>query len=229
MKKIIKVLLTVSVLIFISQSSFAHDPQKHKEANQQETVADTSALPQDSVATSASNGHRHEHEEMQVTLVEAKFSDFPSLHPLLVHFPIVLLLLAFLTQILALLVWKKELSLITGILLLGGFAGAYLVSTIFHPHTGELSEAALQVLDLHDQYADYTIWASGIALLLKAVSHFILKRKIWMEILVVAVIAGAVWSVSKAGHYGATLVHLHGVGPQGKYLESSQDGHEHEH
>jgi uncharacterized membrane protein len=228
MKKLIRVLFAATLLLFIGQSSFAHDPQKHEE-DPQETVADTSALLQGSVVTPASDGHGHEHEEMHITTVEAKFSDFPSLHPLLVHFPIVLLLLAFLTQLLALFVWKKELSLITGILLLGGFVGAYLVSTFFHPHTGELSTTAQQVLDLHDQYADYTIWASGIALLLKAASHFLFKRKLWMEILVVAVIAGAVWSVSKAGHYGATLVHLHGVGPQGKYLESSQDGHEHEH
>ena len=106
---------------------------------------------------------------------------------------------------------------------LGGFIGAYLVSTVFHPHTGELGEAAKQVLARHDQYADYTIWASGLALLLKIVSHFFLQRKWWMETLVVLALAGAAFSVSKAGHYGATLVHLHGVGPQGRYLETHTD------
>jgi uncharacterized membrane protein len=230
MKKLIKVLLAAFMLLFISQSAFAHDPQKHEKAEQPATMADTTAQPKDSTMATTETGHEHdEHQEMNSTIIEARLSDFPSLHPLLVHFPIALLLLAFLTQLLALIVWKKELSLITGILLLGGFAGAYLVSTFFHPHTGELGTAAQQVLDLHDQYADYTILASGIALLLKAVSHFILKRRLWVEILVVVAIAGAVWSVSKAGHYGATLVHLHGVGPQGKYLETDEDGHEHEH
>jgi len=229
MKKLIRVLFAATMLLFISQSSFAHDPQKHKKAEQPETTADTTAQPKDSTAAAITTGHEHEHEEMHSTIVEARLSDFPSLHPLLVHFPIVLLLLAFLTQLLALFVWKKEFSLLTGILLLGGLVGAYLVSTFFHPHTGELSEAAQQVLDLHDRYAEYTIWASGIALLLKAASHFFLKRKLWMEVLVVTAIAGAAWSVSHAGHYGATLVHLHGVGPQGNHLEMHEDGHEHEH
>ncbi|MEZ4940653.1 MAG: DUF2231 domain-containing protein [Saprospiraceae bacterium] len=229
MKKIIKALFAALVLLFISQSAFAHDPQKHKAAEQPATMADTTAQPGGSSLPATSTGHEHKNQEISSTVVEARWSDFPSLHPLLVHFPIVLLLLAFLTQLLALFVWKKELSLITGILLLGGFAGAYLVSTFFHPHTSELSEAAQQVLDLHDRYANYTIWASGIALLLKVASHFLLQRKLWIEVLVVAAIAGAGWSVSHAGHYGATLVHLHGVGPQGKYLETNEDGHEHEH
>ncbi len=230
MKKLISALFMAVILFFISQSAFAHDPQKHEKAEQPETTADTTAQPKDSMMATMATGHEHdEHQEMNSTIVEARLSDFPSLHPLLVHFPIALLLLAFLTQLLALIVWKKELSLITGILLLGGFAGAYLVSTLFHPHTGELSETAQQVLDLHDRYASYTVWASGIALLLKVASHFLLKRKLWVEVLVAAAIAGAGWSVSHAGHYGATLVHIHGVGPQGKYLETHEDGGEHEH
>ena len=223
----IKITFAILALLFICQASSAHGPEKHKKEGQQEAVTDSMIQSQDSTIGEDLAAHEHEGQIMPSTIVKARLSDFPTLHPLLVHFPIVFLLLAFLTQFLALFVWKKEFSLLTGILLLGGFGGAYLVSMFFHPHTGELSEAAQQVLGLHDRYADYTIWISGIALLLKAVSHFLLKRKLWMEILVVAAIAGAAWSVSHAGHYGATLVHLHGVGPQGKYLETQEQEHEH--
>ena len=223
----IKITFAILALLFICQASSAHGPEKHKKEGQQEAETDSMARSQDSTIGEELVEHEYEHQIMPSTIVKARLSDFPTLHPLLVHFPIVLLLLAFLTQLSALFVWKKEFSLLTGILLLGGFGSAYLVSTFFHPHTGELSEAAQQVLGLHDRYADYTIWISGIALLLKAVSHFLLKRKLWMEILVVAAIAGAAWSVSHAGHYGATLVHLHGVGPQGKYLETQEQEHEH--
>jgi len=226
MKNVIKILLATTLLFSISEASFAHDEEKHKKQDQTESTADTSEQMQYQHADVSSLTSEHEHDEMQSAIVEAEFSDFPNLHPLLVHFPIVLLLLAFFSQLAAFFFWKKELSLITGILLLGGFIGAYLVSTVFHPHTGELSNAAQQVLDLHDRYADFTIWTSGIAFLLKLISHFLLKRKLWMEILVVVAIGGAAFSISKAGHYGATLVHLHGVGPQGKYLEV-EDGHTH--
>ncbi len=37
------------------------------------------------------------------------------------------------------------------------------------------------------------------------------------------------YSVSQAGHYGATLAHIHGVGVQGNFIESHDDGHDHSH
>lgn len=225
MKNIIQLSLVFSLMLFSYYPVFAHDRDQHAKQDTTTNSTDTVAHAQEHTHLDASSdtGHEDHHDEAIVTIVEAKFSDFPSLHPLMVHFPIVLLLLAFISQVVAVFAWKKELSLITGILLLGGFIGAYLVSTVFHPHTGELGEAAKQVLARHDQYADYTIWASGLALLLKIVSHFFLQRKWWMETLVVLALAGAAFSVSKAGHYGATLVHLHGVGPQGRYLETHTD------
>ena len=167
--------------------------------------------------------HEHGHQEMPSTIVKAKFSDFPTLHPLFVHFPIVLLILAALAQILALFLWKKEMSIITMVLLAAGFAGAWLVSSLFHPHTHDLSDAAQQVLDLHEDYASYAKWLSAFGLVLKITGHFFFKRKLWIEVAVVLVLAGAAWSVIHAGHYGAALVHLHSVGPEGEYLEM----HEH--
>lgn len=228
MKNIIQLGLVFTLVLFSYYPAFAHDRDQHAKQDTTENSTDPTAHVQEHTHLEASPDTEHEdhHDEAIETIVEAEFSDFPNLHPLMVHFPIVLLILAFFGQLAALFIWKKELSLISGILLLTGFIGAYLVTTVFHPHTGELSEAAQMVLDLHDQYADFTVWVSGIALLLKIVSHFFLQRKWWMETLVVLALAGAVFSVSKAGHYGATLVHLHGVGPQGKYLETDS-GHTH--
>lgn len=80
------------------------------------------------------------------------------------------------------------------------------------------------VLDQHDLYADWTIWLSITALVLQIISQFILKQKRWAVIIVSLVLSGAAYSVSKAGHYGAQLVQMEGVGPQGEFLEL-----EHEH
>jgi uncharacterized membrane protein len=226
MKIFTKTLLAAFALLLFSQLSFAHDPQEHKKEEKKEAAVDSATLSPDAVDPALHEEQEHEaHEGEESNIVNASLRDFPTMHPLVVHFPIVLLLLAFLAQLLALFVWKKELSLVTGVLLLGGFVGAYLASTSFHAHTGELSDTAQQVLDLHDRYADFTVWSSGIALLLKIASHFLLKQKLWAEIIVAVVLAWAAYSVSQAGHYGATLVHLHGVGPQGEYLET----HEHSH
>ena len=219
---ITKILLAAFALLIFTHTSFAHDPKEHKKEENKETAAN-SVTQQPMAGMDTVLLEEHEHAEEDNNIVNASLHDFPNMHPLVVHFPIVLLLLAFLAQLLALFIWKNELSLVTMALLAGGFVGAYLASTSFHAHTGDLSNTAQQVLDLHDRYANFTVWSSGIALLLKIAGHFLLKRKFWMEIVVVVFLAGAAYSVIRAGHYGATLVHLHGVGPQGKYLEM----HEH--
>lgn len=220
--------ITFLLLLFTSQVSLAHDSKSHEKKEKQEVAIDsltTQSKETVMIQTESDHENEHEHSENSLTIVEAGLQDFPSLHPLIVHFPIVLLLLAFLTQLAALFVWKKELSLLTGILLLGGFLGAYMAGTYFHPHTSELTDAAQQVLDLHDRYADYTVWSAGIALLLKGISHFLFKRKLWLEIVMVVLLGLAAGAVSKTGHYGATLVHIHEIGPQGKFLELGE--HEH--
>ncbi len=215
------------ILAFSSFNAYAHGKEEHKK---EQTTEDSSHHHQDATTDFEQNPMEEGHQTGTVfpgsRLMHPKTSDFPSLHPLIVHFPIVLLILAFLLQIAALFWWKKELGLTSGILLLFGFITAYLASGSLHPHTEGLNETASGILALHDQYAEYTVWLSGIAFLLKVLSHFLLRQKIWMEILVAVLLAATAYSVSQAGHYGAALVHLQGVGPQGEHLE--MEAHEHE-
>ncbi len=218
------------ILTLFSFNAYAHGKEEHKKDKKEQTASDSLDHHQATTADLGQNPMSENHQSGTVfpgsQLVHPKISDFPSLHPLIVHFPIVLLILAFLLQVAALFWWKKELSLISGILLLLGFITAYLASGSLHPHTEGLNDTASSILSLHDQYAEYTLWLSGIALLLKILSHFLLQQKIWMEVLVAALLAATAYSVSQAGHYGAALVHLQGVGPQGKQLELG--AHEHE-
>ena len=188
----------------------------------------------DKPITDESNSHQHSSMDNHLMIkeskiVDAKMNDFPNLHPLVVHFPIVLLLLSFFTQIVSFFLWKKQLNWATLLLLVGGFAGAYIASTFVHPHTTELTEAATLVLEKHDLFADYTMWLSGIGLFFKGFSLLIFKDKVWFEIIIALLLIGAAFSVSQAGHYGATLAHIHGVGVQGKFIESQDDGHDHGH
>lgn len=146
-------------------------------------------------------------------------NEFPTLHPLIVHFPIMFLLIAAVFQLVQFFVFGRELSWVVVVLVTLGYVGAYVSGTYVHPHTHGLSDRAAQILAEHDLYADWTVWLSGIGVVLKGISHFFLHRRIWAEMVVALVLLGAAYSVAMAGHHGAQLVHIKGVGPQGKYLE----------
>ena len=167
----------------------------------------------------AHEGHDHGDENTKVENISASLDDFPTLHPLVVHFPIVLLLLAVVSQLAGFFIWKNELGIITIILLAGGLIGAYVSGAYVHPHTEGLNERMQAMLTEHERYASWTNWFSLFALIAKVISHFILKKKWWSEAIVMVLIFLSAYSVSIAGHHGSQMVHIEGIGAKGKYLE----------
>jgi uncharacterized membrane protein len=153
---------------------------------------------------------------------DISLDDFPTLHPLVVHFPIVLILLAALSQLLSFFVFKEQLSWVTLSITILGVIGAFIAGEYVHPHTTELTKQANWVLEEHEAYADYTLWVGFVALILKVASHFFLKRNIWIEAAVAICLIGAGYFVSKAGHYGAQLTHIEKV-------EIETEVHNHQH
>lgn len=146
------------------------------------------------------------------------FSDFPNLHPLVVHLPIVLLLLSAGLQ--ALNVYKDwpPVKWITMGVMAGGFLGALAASTIFHAMPMGLPPRAAAVFAAHEQFASYTLWLSGITLLLAGIGkHFKLERRAYEVLVLVSAVATA-GVLSVAGHRGAQLVYVEGVGPQGRLV-----------
>ncbi len=114
---------------------------------------------------------------------------------------------------------NKVLNWSVTIMVLLGFVTAYASTHWSHPHTDGLTEHAELVLAQHDKYADYTIYLSGLGLVAQLLSLFIFKGKRWSIAVAAVILIGAGYAVAMAGHYGAQLVHIEGVGPQGKYLE----------
>jgi uncharacterized membrane protein len=143
------------------------------------------------------------------------FSDFPNLHPLVVHFPIVLVLLAAALQ--AVLVFREwpPVRWITLVVMAGGFAGALAASTTFHAMPMGLAPRAAAVFAAHEKFASYTLWLSGITLLLRSVGEYFKLQRRAYEILVLGFALAAAGALSVAGHRGAQLVYVEGVGPQG--------------
>lgn len=146
-------------------------------------------------------------------------TEFPTLHPLVVHFPIMLIIMAAAFQIVSLFVFRREMGWTVVVLAALGSVGAYLASNVFHPHTTGLTENAQRLLLEHELYAAYTFWLAAAGFVLKIVSQFLLDRRWWSETVVTMVLIGAALAVAWAGHHGAELVHKEGVGPRGNFLE----------
>lgn len=154
------------------------------------------------------------------------FKDFPSLHPLIVHFPIVLILLAAVLQIVV--VWKpnwKQIRWATFFIMGGAFLSALLASTVFHAEpSADAPKTAMEIFEEHEKYAQLTLWMSGITLLVKGIGIFfkINKRSYGALVLIAAIVTAIFLSI--AGHHGARLTHVAGVGPMGRYLMKGHGG-----
>lgn len=173
----------------------------------------------DSVSTALSSAYPAAHNT-------GTLKDFPKLHPLVVHIPIMCLILALLSQIASFFVFKREFSWVTLLLVIAGFIGAWLASGIFHggdPKLSLLDPVSRATFEKHEQYAGYTVWLSGIAALGKIISHFFLKRKPVYEFIVTILLTACSYTVIVAGDMGARLVHIDGIGVQGRDLPQHDD------
>ena len=191
----------------------AHEDEKLQDSTKQETsktIDVDEVLPEGSGIPGTASS------------IFAPYSEFPNLHPMVVHFPIVLLLLALLAQFIGLFGFRPQLSWFTLLLLLGGFVGALLASQVFHPHTTGLPEKIKEILETHEYYANLTTWLAGAAFVFKAISHFT-KRKTWAEVIIFLLITGSAVSVSLAAHLGSQMVYIEEVGPGGNYIEQHDE------
>ncbi|WP_225987802.1 hypothetical protein [Rufibacter sp. LB8] len=218
-------LLFLSALM-IPEGASAHGGEKHPKKTklaQVDSLKKTAAAAQDTIVFSEVAPADHAEHKANPAKVHASIADFPHIHPLIVHFPIMLLMIAAAMQFVNILFQNKVLNWSVTIMVLLGFVTAYASTHWSHPHTDGLTEHAELVLAQHDKYADYTIYLSGLGLVAQLLSLFLFKGKRWSIAVAAVILIGAGYAVAMAGHYGAQLVHIEGVGPQGKYLE--QDHH----
>lgn len=143
------------------------------------------------------------------------FKDFPNLHPLFVHFPIVLLLLAVIAQA-GVLFFPKNIPLkwLTFILIFAGCIGAFIaVQTAVHV-SGDADDKAIELFNTHRLFGLLTFWFSLAATLMRFVTTKWFRKK-WLEIILTILILSTGVFVTIAGHHGAQLVYIYNVGPQG--------------
>jgi len=151
-------------------------------------------------------------------------ADFPNYHPLIVHFPLVLLLAAAVLQIAVVLMHhtNKGYNYAVTAATVIGFITALLAATLLHAHPADdINAKAKEIFEAHEQFAFTTLWISGVASLFKVWGLF--NHKKWVETVALLLLLSAAVTVSLAGHRGSELVYKQGVGPEGQKLE-----HEHE-
>lgn len=148
-------------------------------------------------------------------------TDFPRLHPLVVHFPIVFILLAFVIQIISFFVYKRELSWAALFLIVLGFIGAFIATNLFHggdPNLSTLDPIAKATFEKHEHYAQLTEVFSGVAAIVKIISHFIFKKNLWVRLIATILMGCAVYAIHTTGEMGARLVHIDAIGVQGNKI-----------
>lgn len=206
MKTLILVFLIEAFTGVFATYTYAHE--EHHKPHKTDTLKQSPPVMADSPGTSSETASYDEQ------------SGFSTLHPLVVHFPIVLLIVAALLQIIGLFYSKTNWDYITLFLLASGVFTAYLAGSFFHPHTEGLPSHAAEILERHEFFASLTLFASVAALILKVTGMFIVKsKKRLIEIITAFMLLFSAVSVSLAGHLGAYLTHVEGVGPQGKFIE----------
>lgn len=136
-------------------------------------------------------------------------------HPLSVHFPIVLLLLATLFKLISL--WSSKITWDHGgrVLLVLGVIGVWISI-----YTGNLADGIVSrqlcdptVLKEHENFAYTTAWIFTIALLIELISNYVdlLKTRIISIILVLMLLSGSA-TLTYVGHLGAELVYQQAAG-----------------
>ena len=210
MKKTTSIFSALFATLFIVGSISAHE---HHQSAAKDTVAQ---------AVSSHNGDSVMQQKMDEHAEMGSVNAFPNYHPLIVHFPIVLLLLAAVFQLLSFFLSKKEFSIVTIGLLSFGVITAWLASNAFHAHPAALTGDANTIFETHEQMASLTWWFSLAGLIIKLASHFFFERKLWVESIASVLMIASGVTVSIAGHHGSMLVHMKGIGPMGKFLESEQ-------
>ena len=146
--------------------------------------------------------------------------EFPNLHPLIVHFPIVLLLVAFVVQLAVLFFLKNyQFKWITFLLLLSGCIGTYIaIQTSVHI-SGDADDKAIEIFEAHQRFGTLTFWFSLAATIIRFVT---LKwvNKFYLELILTVLLLTISVFVTITGHHGAQLVHIYDVGPKGNYVMS---------
>jgi len=142
--------------------------------------------------------------------------DTSHLHPMIVHFPIALVIIGFLSDLVGL-ISKKHFFTSVGLYLivLGslGTIAAYFSGGLAGEGVEEFG-ALETALDVHESAAVLAVWAMVILATLRVTLAVTKRMTGWLQWAMVVLMAVGVGAVARTGYYGGQLVYKHAAGVQ---------------
>ena len=150
----------------------------------------------------------------------------PNIHPILVHFPIALIFMAFLMDILNLILPDKWWDDLKSTILYGAGILAALVSYYTGTLAGDsvfLPAEAQSVLNSHSDWAWWTIWFFTAYLALRLLFHYLyIIDKFKIRIVTLLAVLPGIFMLYETGEHGAEMVFGYGVGT-GQLIKQNQN------
>ncbi|MGL2962213.1 DUF2231 domain-containing protein [Flavobacterium sp. RSB2_4_14] len=135
------------------------------------------------------------------------------LHAMVIHFPIAILIIGFLSELIGLFFKKTFFNQVAFYLLLVGTIGT-IVSYLSGDAAGEgMEEGTLgKAIGMHEEAAIIALWLT-IATAVVYIAIFIFKyNQRWAKIMSVILFAAVVGAIARTGYLGGQLVYKHGAG-----------------
>jgi len=135
------------------------------------------------------------------------------LHAMVIHFPIALLTIGFLSEIISIIAKRPFFSQAAFYLLLLGTLGT-IASYLSGSAAGEgIEEGSLgKAIELHEQAATISLVLTIATALLYLAIHFLNYSKKWARIASLILFTATIAAIARTGYLGGELVYKHGAG-----------------
>lgn len=152
------------------------------------------------------------------------------LHAMIVHFPVALVLVAFVSELIGLILKKQFYFQASFYILVLAGLGAIAAYISGDAAGNGMDGGSLQrALEVHEESATITLWLTIAAAGAKIVLYFIKNEMRWLKILAFTLLFAAAGSVARTGYLGGQLVFKHAAGVElgiGNFgtLQDNEDG-----
>lgn len=137
----------------------------------------------------------------------------PHFHAMVIHFPIALLIVGFLSELIALICKKLFFKNVSLYLLVLGALGV-VVAYFSGDYAGDgMTDGLLQKpMGMHQEAALVTLWLAIITTLVRTVMYYFNYEKPWAKLTGLILLVLLVSAVARTGYLGGKLVYKHGAG-----------------